>query len=176
MTDVLTGDERTFPPQQADERSTLTGFLQHHRDTLRWKCSGLTPDQLVQRSIPSSNLTLLGLVRHLADVEVGWFNHHFEGRKGEYFLDYSEDRDAEFNIHEADEALVSEAWANFDAQAAKSDAVVAAHQLDDIATGTTREGEQMSLRWILVHLIEEYARHNGHADLLREAIDGTTGE
>jgi len=168
--------ERTDPPVAGDERATLVAFLQYHRDTLRLKCDGLTPEQLLARASAPSTLCLLGLVRHLADVEYGWFNHHFLGGERNYYHDYSTDNDADFNIFEADDATVAEAWATFDKQVALSDAIIAEHDLGDIARGVRRNGDQMSLRWILVHLIEEYARHNGHADLLREAIDGATGE
>lgn len=167
---------RTDPPIHGDERETLLAFLNYHRDTFRLKCEGLTPDQMLARATPPSTLSLLGILRHLADVEQGWFNHHFEGNPAQYYHDYSQDDDAEFNVFEADEASVAQAWADYDTQIALSDAVIAAHDLAEIAAGTRKNGEQMSLRWILVHLIEEYARHNGHTDLLREAIDGSTGE
>jgi hypothetical protein len=170
------GMERVDPPSSADEKTMLTAFLDYHRDTLRWKCDGLAPEQLVRQASPPSTLRLLGLVRHLTEVEASWLTHHFAG--GTFVRAYSsaEDPDGDLNVTSADEESVVAAWARYDQEVERSRAVVAAGDLDAMAAGTTRHGEQRTLRWILLHLIEEYARHNGHADLLREAIDGETGE
>jgi uncharacterized damage-inducible protein DinB len=167
---------RTDPPNAADEKTTLTGFLDYHRDTLRWKCEGLTPEQLVAQASPPSTLRLLGLVRHLTEVEQAWFSHHFAGGPSEPAYSSEDDRDADLNVAEADADSTAAAWDRFDKEVARSRKILAANDLDTLAAGVTREGEKYSLRWIVVHMIEEYARHNGHADLLREAIDGATGE
>jgi Protein of unknown function (DUF664) len=167
-------EKRDEPPPAADERATLTGFLDYHRQTLLIKCAGLTPEQLLLRATPPSRLCLLGLVRHLTEVEYGWLVERFAG--GEV-RDLFGPGDADFDVVEADEQSVAAAFARYAAQVAESRRLVAGADLDALtAAAHPRTGEHFSLRWILVHLIEEYARHNGHADLLREAIDGATGE
>ena len=168
--------ERVDPPWAGDEKQTLLAFLRYHRATLRMKCAGLTPEQLVRRSAQPSTMCLLGLVRHLSKVEAAWLRSRFDGE--DVTLPYSTDEhpNADFDVFVADDRSVAEAWAVYDEQVARADAIVEAGELDAIARRPTRQGDLPSLRWILVHLIEEYARHNGHADLLREAIDGATGE
>ncbi|MGX6606059.1 DinB family protein [Micromonosporaceae bacterium Da 78-11] len=155
---------RFDPPREAGERATLTGFLQLQRDTLAWKCADLTPEQLRTPAVAPSTMSLLGLVRHLADVERGWLHEVFAAEKLEPMTD-------EWALNGAD---ADETFALWRAACTHSDQILtAAPSLD--ATG--HEGDQSySLRWILTHLIEEYARHNGHADLLRERLDGQTGE
>jgi hypothetical protein len=168
--------ERSDPPMDADEKATLTSFLEYHRATLRIKLDGLTPEELVQRASPPSELSLLGLVRHLTEVESSWIREVFAGEKwfGPYWTE--EDHDGDFHVYEADEASVQTAWQLYDDEVAVTRAIIAGAELDVMSAQANSRGEQPSLRWILVHLIEEYARHNGHADLLREAIDGATGE
>jgi hypothetical protein len=129
-------DDRTDPPLEADERTTLTAFLDFLRGTLALKCDGLTDDQLRERAVPPSNLSLLGLVRHMAEVERNWF------------------------------------WR---AECDHARALVAAAPSFDV-TGVRARGYVFSLRWVVTHMIEEYARHLGHADLIRERLDGSTGE
>ena len=168
-------DDRPEPPLHADERSTLAGFLDYQRATLEWKCSQLTAAQLAQRAMPPSSLSLLGIVRHMADVERGWFDRVRTGGDRRPALFSSSDRpDGDFDGAVPDDAIVREAFAAWRAAIDESNAVVTSKALDDTfehpRAGTT------SVRWVLVHMIEEYARHNGHADLLREAIDGTTGD
>jgi len=165
--------DRTEPPLVGDERATLTTFLDFHRETLAHKCAGLAPAQLIQRSVPPSSMSLLGLVRHLADVERGWFRNTFGGEDlpGRYWSD--DDPDGEFDNVAVD--LVDEGFAAWREESDHARRIVAAAPSLD-ATGRRTNGEAVSLRWILVHLIEEYARHNGHADLLRERIDGAVGE
>jgi uncharacterized damage-inducible protein DinB len=171
---TATGIERPDPPTSGDEKSTLIGFLEFHRATLRLKCAGLSPEQLLKRASPPSSLCLLGLVRHLAEVEYGWLVERFAGGEVRYL--YGEG-DADFDVFEADEQSVAEAFARYDQQVAESGRIVTGAELDALTVAAhPGTGEHFSLRWILVHLIEEYARHNGHADLLREAIDGVTGE
>jgi uncharacterized damage-inducible protein DinB len=167
---------RIDPPLTGDERSILIGFLEYHRTTLLWKCEGLTPAQLTQRAVPSSGLSLLGLLRHLAEVERGWFQLRVAGIV-EPSLYCEQDNDGDFHVSaDADAADVAAAIATFHAQVARSDEILAGIADLDQTFRHERTGEEMSIRWLLVHMVEEYARHNGHADLLREAIDGVTGE
>ena len=168
--------ERSVPGLQAGELDMLTGWLDLHRAVLLWKCEGLTDEQLRRRSVPPSSLSLLGLVRHMADVERGWFRRVLLGEDAPGRYPTAEDRDADFNG--VDGADVPADFAAFEAEcAAAHEAVVARPDLDALSKGRSREtGQQFSLRWILTHMVEEYARHNGHADLLRQVIDGATGD
>ena len=167
-------DPRTDPPFTGDERATLAGFLRYQRETLERKCAGLDADALARRAVEPSTLSLLGLVRHLADVERAWFRRVL-ARRDDPPLFYSEaDRDGDLDGAAADPALVDEAWAAWRAEVAFAERFVASHDLGD-AGHDPRYGP-VSVRWVLAHMIEEYARHNGHADLLRERIDGVTGE
>ena len=170
-------DNRTKVPQLADERITLTGFLDYQRETLAIKCAGLTTEQLRERAVPPSALSLLGLVRHMAEVEQSWFQLVLSGQPVPYHWprEPGEDADstgsAEFDVTDAEPAEAFEVWR---AECARSrDFVAAAESLDVIGH---YENETYSLRYVLTHMIEEYARHNGHADLLRERIDGVTGD
>ncbi len=168
-------NERARPGLQAGEREMLTGWLEHHRAILLWKCEGLTDDQLRQRSVPPSTLSLLGLIRHMSEVERGWFRAVLLGEDVPDLYDRRDDPDADFNG--VDDADVAAEFATFEAEcAAARQAVAAAPDLDVLSKERSEPtGQQFSLRWILTHMIEEYARHNGHADLLRESIDGATG-
>ena len=167
--------DRARPGLQAGEREMLTGWLEHHRGILLWKCEGLTDDQLRQRSVPPSTLSLLGLVRHMSQVERGWFRQVFLGEDVPDLYDARDDPDVDFNG--VDDADTAADFAAFEAECDASRQVVAAAPDLDVLSKerSERTGEQFSLRWILTHMIEEYARHNGHADLLRESIDGATG-
>jgi len=152
----------------------LTGWLDHHRAILRWKCEGLSDEQLRQRAVLPSTLSLLGLVRHMAEVERGWFRQVFTGEGVPDLYDRSDDEDADFNG--LDDADPAEAFSAFEQECAAAREIAAAASLDDLSKeASQRTGELFSLRWIITHMIEEYARHNGHADLLRERIDGATG-
>ncbi|MBO0708575.1 MAG: DinB family protein [Candidatus Dormibacteraeota bacterium] len=162
---------RVEPPTTGDERATLTAFLDYHRATLAWKCEGLTGEQLRQRAVPPSTLSLLGLVRHLAEVERGWFRRGFAGE--ELGILYCTDEDPDADFERVDDAPVDDAFATWREECERSRAIVAAAPSLDATFGTR---SRRSLRWLLCHLIEEYARHNGHADLLRERLDGATGE
>jgi uncharacterized damage-inducible protein DinB len=163
---------RIDPPYVAGERAMLESWLEYHRATLAWKCEGLDDAQLRERAVPPSSLSLIGLVRHMADVERNWFRRVLGGEDvpGIYWTD--DDLDADFN--DVDTADVQEAFATWRAECehARRNAAAAA-SLD--VTGQ-RRGEAVTLRWILVHMVEEYARHNGHADFLRERIDGAVGD
>jgi uncharacterized damage-inducible protein DinB len=167
--------DRARPDLNADELEMLTGWLEHHRGILMWKCEGLTAEQLRRRAVPPSTLSLLGLVRHMAEVERGWFQQVFLGEDVADLYDRSADEDADFN--DVDQADPEEAFSAFEHECAISRQVVAqAGGLDVLSKRPSeRTGRPFSLRWIVTHMIEEYARHNGHADLLRESVDGGTG-
>jgi uncharacterized damage-inducible protein DinB len=165
-------DDRTEPPYLGDERALLEGFLRFHRETLLWKCAELTPAQLAARPLPTTVLSLLGLVRHLADVERSWFRRGFAGEDAPPIFYSEADRDAD--IEPPPDADPGADFATYRVEVEAADAAARSHDLDE--TFVSKRGETISLRWIYVHMIEEYARHNGHADLLREAIDGVTGE
>jgi uncharacterized damage-inducible protein DinB len=158
-------------PRNGDERSTLLAFLEWQRETLARKCAGLAPDQLRIRSAEPSTLSLLGLVRHMADVERGWFRRTLAGEAVSERYGSDDDVDGDFN--NVDTANVGEAFASWHEECGLADEIISRRALD--ATGKQRTGREVSMRWILNHMIEEYSRHNGHADLLRERIDGATG-
>jgi uncharacterized damage-inducible protein DinB len=163
---------RIDPPFVAGERAMLESWLEYHRATLAWKCEGLDDAQLRERAVPPSPLSLLGLVRHMADVERSWFRRVLGGEDvaGIYWTD--DDPDGDFD--NVDAADVQEAFATWQAECEHARRNAAAADSLDV-TGQ-RRGEAVTLRWILVHMIEEYARHNGHADFLRERIDGAVGD
>jgi uncharacterized damage-inducible protein DinB len=163
--------EYTDLPRTADERTTLLAFLEWQRATLARKCAGLTPEELRQRAVEPSTLSLIGLVRHLADVERGWFRRTLAGEAVEDR--YSSEADPDGDFDGVDGADADEALAGWRTECDLAREIVAARKLDD--TGRQRKGTQVSLRWILMHMIEEYSRHNGHADLIRQRIDGATG-
>jgi uncharacterized damage-inducible protein DinB len=167
--------KRARPALQAGEREMLAGWLDHHRAILLWKCEGLSAGQLRQRAVPPSTLSLLGLLRHMAQVERGWFREVFLGEDLPDLYDFSADPDADFNA--VDSADPEEAFRAFEQEcAAAREIVTQAADLDVLSKKPSeRTGQLFSLRWIVTHMIEEYARHNGHADLLRECIDGVTG-
>jgi uncharacterized damage-inducible protein DinB len=166
--------KRTRPALQAGEREMLAGWLDHHRAILRWKSEGLGDEQLRQRAVPPSTLSLLGLIRHMTLVEQGWFRQTFAGDDAPDVYDLSADPDADFN--DVDSADPAEAFSVFERECAAAREIFAAASLDDLSKqASKRTGELISMRWIVTHMIEEYARHNGHADLLRERIDGATG-
>jgi uncharacterized damage-inducible protein DinB len=175
-------EARVDPPLRGDEVSTLRHFLDFHRDTFRWKCSGLTQEQL-SRALPPSDMTLGGMMKHLALVESSWLERVYAG--GSCMppfdtVDWQADPDWEW--HTAADDSPQELRALFDEAVHRADAVIDAALADTGLEGVSqrpsrREGKgSFSLRWILVHLIEEYSRHNGHADLIRQSIDGQTGE
>ena len=159
-------------PREADERTTLTAFLDWQRDTLAKKCDGLSHEQLRLRSLPPSTLSLLGLVRHMADVERVWFRVRLDNEQVDALYSSEDDQDGEFD--NVDTADVDEAFSSWREECRRAREI--ATRLDLDATGRNHEtGRVMSLRWTLVHMIDEYSRHNGHADLLRQCIDGAVG-
>ena len=164
--------ERTSTPPVADEREMLEAWLDFHRATLLGKCSGLTAAQLRLRAVPPSTLSLLGLVRHMAEVERSWFRRRIAGEDVPYLYSSESDPDGEFD--HVDEADPEQDLATFQAELELVRAAVHDHPLDETFFHTHR-GVDLSVRWVYVHMVEEYARHNGHADLLRECIDGATG-
>ena len=160
-------------PLLGDERAMLEQWLDYHRDTLLIKCSGLTGAQLAERAAPPSTLSLLGLVRHLADVERSWFRRRFAGADAPPIFYSDADPDGDLQGGTSDEAPAY--FVALAAEVAAARAAVVGRSLDEEFTDV-RDGSVRNLRWIYVHMIEEYARHNGHADLLRERIDGATGD
>jgi uncharacterized damage-inducible protein DinB len=175
MSEASLDDYRTDPPLAGTERATLSAFLDWQRGTLAGKCAGLSDDQLRQRAAPPSSMSLLGLVRHLADVERGWFRQIFSAQDVPDIYQTADDQDADFNG--VDDGDVAATFATWTAECERARQITAAAaSFDDLAARPTRRGETPSLRWIMTHMIEEYARHNGHADLLRERIDGAVGE
>ena len=149
-------------------------WLDYHRSTLLTKCAGLTAEQLKRRAVPPSRLSLLGLVRHMVEVERWWFRMHAKGED----LTFVYDPDGTgLDFEEIDEADAAADLAAFGRECDAARAAVAGLSLDDVVPSRGHHPErERDIRWIFVHMIEEYARHNGHADLLREAIDGTTGD
>jgi uncharacterized damage-inducible protein DinB len=165
------GVTRNDEPFVGDERAMLDGFLDWHRATLLHKCAGLTGEQLVQRAVPPSTLSLLGLVRHLASVERTWIRRRFRGEDVAALYWRPDKPDSAFEEVDPDRAGADIATLVREWEACRQ--AVTGAPLD--ATFTSERWGEMSLRWIYLHLIGEYAHHNGHADLLRERIDGTTG-
>lgn len=170
---------RPDPPYQGDEATTLCGFLDYHRAMLREKCADLSAEQL-SRTLPPSDMTLGGMLKHLAVVESSWFS---EDLLGESLIapfdtvDWAADRDWEW--HTAHEDGPAELLGLYDSAIARSQQITeellaTETGLDTLSVATSRTEEHYTLRWILVHMLEEYAQHNGHADLIREAIDGRT--
>ena len=163
--------DRSLPPRQAGEKETLVAFLDWHRATLAAKCAGVPPERLSDQVVPPSTLSLHGLVRHLAAVERWWFRQQFAGEDLPILYYSDEDPDQDFESLDGD---VGEALNVWRAECDCSRAIVAAASLDDRGRAPARRGD-FTLRWLLVNMLAEYARHNGHADLLRERIDGATG-
>jgi uncharacterized damage-inducible protein DinB len=165
-------DLRIGPPNFASEREMLRAFLDYHRATLAMKCEGLTDEQLRQRSMPPSTLTLLGLVRHLAEVERTWFRRVFEDNAAPMLWSDTTDFQAAYEASGSSRADAFPAW---EAEAANSRRVEREAESLDAAGYQPRWEEEVSLRMVMVHVLLEYGRHNGHADFLREGIDGTVG-
>ena len=165
-------DERVPPPLRGDERETLRGFLDYHRATLAMKCAGLTDAQLRLQASPPSGLSLLGLVRHMTEVERAWFRRVIKGE--EIGLVYSDSGDYQA-AYDASEATAKEAFAAWETEVAESRRVELSAESLDVEGYSAGWGEWVSLRLVMHHLIHEYARHNGHADMVREGVDGEVG-
>jgi hypothetical protein len=163
-----TAPERAATPRTADERTSLESWLEFHRATLLAKCAGLQPEQLVIRSCPPSVLSLLGLIRHMTEVESWFHGYDLQPKDDGYCTEESPEADFE----DLDPAGADRDLAVYLASVERSRAAVIGPDLDELLPNS---GSPISLRWVYQHMIEEYARHNGHADLIREAIDGATG-
>ena len=159
----------------ATEREHLRNYLDWFRETLLWKCAGLTGEQLRQRAVPPSSMSLLGLVRHLADVERIWLLVRVGGGPDEPYWKTADNWDADFD--DVDDADAEAAFARYASTVAEAREVVAGRPLEETFTTTDRRASTYTfdLRWVHFHLIQEYARHLGHADIVREQVDGVTG-
>jgi uncharacterized damage-inducible protein DinB len=164
--------ERIGPPLIAGERETLRAFLDFLRATLAMKCDGLSDDELRRKSMPPSELSLLGLVRHMAEVERMWFRRVIGGE--ELPLVWSAEGDFQV-AYDAAAGTRAEAFAAWQDEVEHARRIEAAAESLDVIGHQPRWNEDVSLRLVMLHMIHEYARHNGHADFLREGIDGATG-
>ncbi|QUH00839.1 DinB family protein [Saccharopolyspora erythraea] len=164
--------ERISPPSTGGEREMLRAYLDFHRATLAMKCDGLSDDDLRRRSMPPSALSLLGLVRHMAEVERAWFRRTISGE--DVPLVWSADGDFQV-AYDASASTRAEAFGAWQAEVEHSRRIEAAADSLDVTAYVPRWGEHVSLRLVMLHVIHEYARHNGHADFLREGIDGVVG-
>ena len=171
MIEDLSDPRREEPPYVATERAMLEGWLEFHRTTLLLKCEGLDDAARKSRPVPSSKLSLHGLLRHMGEVERSWFRRTLleEPDAPPIWYDPAVEDSELVPLDDADWDADLAAW---HAECEDSRAAAAARSLDD--TGR-RDGEPCSLRWIYTHMVEEYARHNGHADLIRELVDGSVG-
>jgi hypothetical protein len=171
MVDDIDDPRRQEPPFILGEREMLEGWLEFNRTTMLFKCEGLDDTERKRSPVPTSKLSLHGLVRHMAEVERNWFRCALleEPDAPSIWYDRAIEDSELVPLDDADWSADLAAW---HAECAASRAAAATHSLDD--TGL-RDGEPCSLRWIYLHMIEEYARHNGHADLIRELVDGTVG-
>jgi uncharacterized damage-inducible protein DinB len=168
----VTTDNRVGPPSFGSERDMLRAFLEYHRATLVMKCHGLTDEELRQRSMPPSTLSLLGLVRHMAEVERAWFRRVFEDNAAP--MVWSDEVDFQA-AYDASASTRDEAFPVWHAEVENSRRIERDASSLDLAGYQPRWGEEVSLRMVMLHVLLEYGRHNGHADLLREGVDGTVG-
>lgn len=169
----MTGPERATPPMTGDERTTIGAWLDFQRDTLLLKCEGLRDTQRRLASVPPSPLTLQGLVQHMAEVERNWFRRVLAGENAPPIYGPASDttgHDGGFVL--VDDVTFEDAVTTWRREVDVARATCARYALDDTAPF---HGTRVSLRWICLHMIGEYARHNGHADLIRERVDGATG-
>jgi uncharacterized damage-inducible protein DinB len=169
-------DPRTYG-NPVGEKATYREYIANYRLTVEMKCEGLDAEQLASRSVPPSTMSLLGLVRHLAQMENHWFQRVLRARSDlPQLYKREDDRDWDFTGAVADPAMVDEAFATWKAVTADADEWLDALAEDDLGRDVPHHDGTVSIRDVLVHIIEEYARHAGHADLLRECIDGRTGQ
>jgi uncharacterized damage-inducible protein DinB len=165
--------ERPDIPSGAGEREVLRAFLDFHRATLAMKCDDLSDDELRRAAVPSSTLSLLGLVRHMAEVERAWFRRIMGGEPN---LPLVWSPDGDFQVaYDASTGTRAEAFTAWETEVAHARRIERAAESLDVTAWAPRWGEEVSLRMVILHMIHEYARHNGHADLVREGIDGTVG-
>jgi uncharacterized damage-inducible protein DinB len=170
---LVTEQFRVDPPTDADERVLLQGFLDYHRGTLLWKVSNLSGEQLTARAVDPSSMSLIGLVRHLSEVEKYWFHRALAGHDSPPKYWTAEHPDGDFDLVTPEQT--EQDVADFRDIVRLSDELAASHDLDSTFIRPGHEG-RYSVRYLYLHMIEEYARHNGHADFLRERVDGSTGE
>jgi uncharacterized damage-inducible protein DinB len=169
-------DPRTYG-NPVGEKATYQEYLANYRLTIGMKCEELDAEQLARRSVPPSTLNLLGLVRHLAQVENHWFQRVLQGRTdGPRLYKRDDDRDWDFNGAVAEQAVVDDAFATWRAEIGGAERYLEALSEANLGDMVAVGDDSVSIRDVVVHVIEEYARHAGHADLLRECIDGRTGE
>jgi uncharacterized damage-inducible protein DinB len=163
----------TYGGTPADEKENLVQYLRAYRLTIEMKCDGLDAEQMARRSVEPSTMSLLGMVRHLADVERSWFKRHLSGLDAPPIYRADDDRDADWNGAVADDQVVADAWRVWREECAFTDEYIADA---DLAAVVESSVGPLAVREVVVHMIEEYARHAGHADLIRERIDGRTGQ
>jgi uncharacterized damage-inducible protein DinB len=168
----VTTDTRVGPPNFGTEREMLRAFLDYHRATLAKKCEGLTDEELRKQSMPPSTLSLLGLVRHMAEVERAWFRRVFEDNDAPMVWSDKIDFQA---AYDASTSTRDEAFAAWETEVENSRRIEREAESLDLAGHQPRWDEEVSLRMVMVHVLLEYGRHNGHADFLREGIDGIVG-
>jgi uncharacterized damage-inducible protein DinB len=166
--------ERPEPHVAADERTTLVQFLDYFRATLEWKAEGLTDEQAATATVEPSSLTISGLVRHMTDVERLWFRHCFEGEVVEPVYWTDDHPDGDFEVDAA--TSLDEALTMWRAEVERCCEIIESATDLGETSAAPHHGEFPTMRWILVHMVEEYARHCGHADLIRERIDGARGD
>ncbi|SDX21645.1 Protein of unknown function [Amycolatopsis xylanica] len=164
--------ERPDPPRLGDERETLRVFLDFHRATLAMKCEGLSDEDLRKQSMPPSTLSLLGLVRHMAEVERNWFRRVLNSEDIEHV--WSDNRDFQA-AYDASNSTREEAFTAWQTEVEHARRIEREAESLDVSKYFARWEEEVSLRFVMLHMIHEYARHNGHADFLREGVDGVTG-
>jgi uncharacterized damage-inducible protein DinB len=168
----VTTDHRVGPPSFGTERDMLRAFLDYQRATLAMKCDGLTDAELRKQSMPPSTLSLLGLVRHMAEVERAWFRRVFEDNDAPMVWSEKIDFQAAYDASTSTRAEAFSAW---EEEVENSRRIEREAESLDVAGHQPRWGEDVSLRMVMVHVLLEYGRHNGHADFLREGVDGTVG-
>jgi uncharacterized damage-inducible protein DinB len=173
---VATEDDprQTSPLGHGDEKQNLVEYIRYQRQTLALKCADLDAEQLARRAVPPSTMSLLGLVRHLADVERGWFRRVWAGLDVPALYRLEDDPDGDFDGAVGDPSMVAQAWEHLAEEQAFADALIEAEP--DLGRVLASHHGPLTVRELLVHIVEEYARHNGHADLLRECVDGRIGE
>ena len=161
-----------------NERDTLLGFLDYYRSELIGKSDGLSDEQARTTSVPPSDLTIMGLIRHMAEVERGWFRRTLAAEQVTpiWYGDSHPTGDPDGDLHATPTDTLSVSLDHLRSEIAIADVNIAKFKLDDMASQKSRRGDLPNLRWIVVHMIEEYARHCGHADLIRECIDGAKSE
>ncbi|WP_182111975.1 MULTISPECIES: DinB family protein [unclassified Actinotalea] len=177
---IIDEQGRPEPPVAADETSTLLGYLEYHRATLEWKCAGLDAAGL-STTVGASTMTLGGLLKHLTFVEDHWSSWFLHGRERHApwdTVDWAADEDWDWHSAAEDSPEALRGMWHEAVERSRRDVADALDEggLDQLTVRSWRDGRTPNLRWVLVHLVEEYARHNGHADLLREAVDGATGD